>query len=259
MYRTYRIEKLVTLGLAVVSIFCFCGTSAIAQQNPTSPPSPPSVSSSSSLDADAVWQAEVVELAWSKVVPALETVSEKTWLADDYQLDGDRVVVKGVAGSQPAMRRAVNDYILPRVEQEVRIKSIWDRQVARQRIYRELERIEIVVDEFSQTFYRQVGDEEVEVFTREAVLLNLSDSNIEPIVHDIRHDLRRVQRVRSEAIGFVGIAMTVAFIVCWIASRFLNRVTRGYYVWPIRLVTGLVLLSSLGLTAGIAFSILRAI
>ncbi len=254
----YRIKK-TTWAAAAIFAMCVCGTSALAQEISELIPSSVPVGADTTLTADVVWRSNVGELEWSRVQPALTTVAEKTWLTDDYDFDStDHVVVKGVAGSQPAMRRAVNEHILPLIENHVEIKSVWDRQLARRRIQRELARVDdIVLDNFSQTFYRQAGDEEIEVFTREALLLDLSLSIMAPIAHDIQRDLHRVHRVRSDAFGFGGIAMIAVFVVCWIASRFLNRVTRGYYVWPIRVVTGLVVLSSLGLTAGIAVSILR--
>lgn len=212
-----------------------------------------------SLDASAAWHSEVENLKWSKVTPALDSDARKNWVVDGYEPKPDQVVVKGVTDSRPALERAINEHILPKVERSASIGSAWDRQLARRRIEKELERVDVVVDQFSQTFYRQVGSDEIEVFTREAVLLDLADAKLEPIVRGVRRDLNRGKRFRSEAFGFFGISMSVACLVCVFASRFLNRVTRGYYVWPIRLVTGLAFLSCLGLTAGIAFSILRAI
>ena len=55
------------------------------------------------------------------------------------------------------------------------------------------------------------------------------------------------------------LAVLVILFVCWLLSRILNSVTRGYYVWPIRLGTATLMLLAMGVTAGITVSILHAV
>ena len=54
---------------------------------------------------------------------------------------------------------------------------------------------------------------------------------------------------------FVGIML----FGCWIGHTFLNRITKGYYVWPLRLTTFTILLGSVSLAVGITVSILNSV
>ena len=99
----------------------------------------------------------------------------------------------------------------------------------------------------------------MEAFTREALLLDVSQGNLARLVSPIRRDLHRRESVRLGTLTVASVVIGIICMTCWIGSRFFNRVTQGYYVWPIRLVTAAVLLTSFGLAAGMTFSILRAL
>jgi hypothetical protein len=213
----------------------------------------------STLSAELVWSPTVNELAWSEIQPS---TIDKAWLDSDYLdtsgMSEDHAVARGLADVEPAIQVATNKHILPRLRKYVRLEP-WSINVARTRITSELQRSSIIVDEFSQTFYRSVGDEQLPAFTREALLLDLSDKNIKSLARSVDHAIHRNQRVRSGAFKFAFAAVAITCVVCWIVGRFLNRLTQGYYVWPIRLATGMVLLVSFGLTARIALTILQAL
>ena len=205
------------------------------------------------LDAETCWAPEVAELDWSEIQPA---EIDKSWLHEDYDEQGF-VVVRGVSGK--TIDKAIEEHILPVVRQKVRLKNPRQLRTAARRIEHELKRRSIVVDRFQQTFYKQVGDERIEAFTREAVLLDLSKDKMSRLIRPVRWEVHQSQKIRQGTlVVFVGVIAFVGF-VCWLFSRFFNRLTRGYYVWPVRLVTATVLLGSFCLAAGITFSILRAL
>lgn len=205
------------------------------------------------LSSETVWRPEVEELQWSDIRPA---EIDKSWLDSDYS-DQDFVVARGLAGS--TKRRAIEAYILPRIEKKLHLDNDWQRRVAVRRIQYEMKRTPVIVDRFQQTFFKQAGDEQIEAFTREALLVDISDDNLARLVRPVRRDIHRRQHARTGALTFASVVVSIACVVCWVGSRFFNRFTQGYYVWPIRLVTAAVLLTTLGLTAGFTFSILRAL
>ena len=205
------------------------------------------------LGSDTVWSAAVEELDWSEVRPA---EADKSWLESDYS-EQNFEVVRGVKGF--VLDKAVAEHILPRIENRLRIHSDQERQTAIRRIKHELRRTPIIVDRFEQTFYKSVGDEQIEAFTREAILLDVSKSNLSKIARPVRWEVHHSNRIRRGALTFFVVVISIVCLVCWMLYRFFNRITQGYYVWPIRLVTAMVLLGSFSLAAGITLTILRAL
>ena len=203
--------------------------------------------------ADQVWLPEVEQLEWSSVRP--ETI-DREWLAEGFDLQNRYVVVRGVANTlESAVDHSIEE-ILPRLD--INLDSWWKRYVVGRRVRRELKQSTLVEDQFSQTFVREGGGEQHEVFTREAMLLDLSGDNL----HDLRRaavrDLHRASSVRKKTFSVASVAIAVTLLITWLGARFLNAVTQGYYVWPVRFASVAVLLVSFGLTAGFMISMLRS-
>ena len=205
------------------------------------------------LSSDTVWSAAAEELEWSEVRPA---EVDKSWLESDYS-DQNFEVVRGVKGT--VIDKAIADHILPKIESRLRIDSDWERETAIRRIKHELRRTPIIVDRFEQTFYKSVGDESIEAFTREALLLDVSKENLAKIARPVRREVHHSNHIRRGALTFFVVVITIVCLICWMLYRFFNRITRGYYVWPIRLVTAMILLGSFSMAAGITLTILRAL
>lgn len=209
------------------------------------------------FDPALVWSPIVEQLGWSDIRPHS---LRKPWLASPPGLGPDQVVVKGVAGSgQSAASRAVDEQLLPRLATRMELKAPWQRRIATRRIQHELQRGPLIVDRFEQTFLKTVEGDQYEVFTRDAVLLDLSPENMRNLGRHVHRDLRRGGQVRTGALAFAAIVISIGAVVCWIGTTFLDRVTQGYYVWPIRLTAAVIMLGTLGTAAGITFSILQTL
>lgn len=204
------------------------------------------------LDPALVWSPAVEELDWSAVRP---DVADKPWLTGT--VDSDRIVVRGVADSID--ETVITQYLLPRLVSQLGIKSNWQQRVAERSIRYELKRSPIIADRFQQTFYKTVGDEQHVVFTREAVLLDLSKANLAQIARPIRSDLRGREHLRGKAFNLAAIIISISSVACWMGYTYLNRVTQGYYVWPIRLTTAALMVGSVSLAAGVTLSILTSL
>lgn len=205
------------------------------------------------LGSETVWSTAVEELDWSEVQPA---EVDKSWLESDYS-DQNFEVVRGVKGA--VIDKAITDHILPRIENRLHIRNDRERQTAIRRIKHELRRTPIIVDRFEQTFYKSVGDDPIEAFTREAILLDVSKENLSKIARPVRREVHHSSHIRRGALTFFIVVISIVCLVCWMLYRFFNRITQGYYVWPIRLVTAMILLGSFSLAAGITLTILRAL
>ena len=182
------------------------------------------------------------------------------WVTADPSTD-EFVVVRGTSPADSAIIVGARKHVLPRILEHPRLRSVskWERRIAEKAVRKGLNRSPIIEDRFRQTFYKTINDERHEAFSREALLLNLSKKNVDEIAHAVHRDVRRGRRIRSEAIGFSSVAVFVTCVLCWIGYTFFNRVTQGYYVWPIRLVTTGVLLLTVTLAAGITIAILNSV
>ena len=248
-------EESCCLENAVNSIACSLNQETNVEQE---------TSHNSGLSAAQVWKPEIEELEWSDVQPAS---LHKPWLDKDYlawnKLAENQVVAYGVAETEPAIHVAAAKHILPRLE--MRLEAPWKRHFAMRTILRSLENDlergneQLVVDHASQTFFRSIGDEQMAAFTREAVLLDVSEDNLHDLRHDIRRSIRRNERVIQRTFTLAGIAIAVAIVVCWMGSRFFDRVTQGYYVWPIRFATAAVFVAAIGVTGMLTLSILQSL
>lgn len=212
---------------------------------------------SPNLSAEQVWKPEIEELEWSEVSPS--SIDEH-WIQPNEE-GSDQVVVRGVAGSESAIRIAAAKLILPRLSQSLRINSPWDRHFAMKRIMRELQQSgsELISDQVSQTFYRSVGNDQIAAFTREAILLDLSTDKLNKLRHQVRGTVRHNRRVVGETLTLAMVAFLVTCVTCWVGSRFFDRLTQGYYVWPIRIATTCLLLVSVGITMNFALVVLRSL
>ena len=207
----------------------------------------------SEFTAEKVWLPEVEQLQWSSVRPESP---DRDWLQDGFMPGSHQVVVRGVANtSQSAIDKAV-EQVLPRLN--IRLQSKWKRYVTSRRVRRELKRSSLVEDRFAQAFLREAAGEQHEVFTREALLLDLSDENLREVRLAVARDLHRASQVRKTTFSITAIAVAVTCLLTWLGARFLNVVTQGYYVWSVRFASAAVLLVSFGLTAGFMVSMLRS-
>jgi|GEM_PF-3896425 len=268
----YAGSKLAACVALVVVSFCL-SSSTIAQspetecdstsqcQQQASPVTPSNDWSGelTALTPDQVWSPIVEELDWSEVRPSS---LDQRWLNQATATESnEQIVVRGVADGNSAIDIAAAKHVMPALEREMPLEAPWDRHFAMQRILAELNDPDspMIVDSVSQTFFRSVGDEQISAFTREALLLNLSDENLHELRRDVSHAVHRNHRVLTETVSIVLVAFAVTIVVCWLGSRFLDRVTQGYYVWPIRFATSLVLLGSVAVTARFAFLVLKSL
>ena len=206
-----------------------------------------------SIEPELAWSSAVGQMDWSSIQPA---AVDKEWL-EVGGVPAHHTVVRGV--DETIHHIAIHDHILPEVTKQLKLSTPWQQRIATRRIQHELRRVPIVVDQFSQTFFRAVDDDEHQVFTRKAVLLNLSKENIEKLAKPVRREVHRAQHIRAQAVTFSLAFVGIMAFSCWIGHAFLNRITKGYYVWPLRLTTFTVLLGSITLAVGITFSILNSV
>jgi hypothetical protein len=129
------------------------------------------------------------------------------------------------------------------------------------RVMRELRRTDsrLITDRVEQTFYRSVGNDQIAAFTREAIQLDLAADNLKDLRREVRGTVRHNRRVVTRTLTLALVAFFVTCVMCWMGSRFFDRLTQGYYVWPIRLATTCLLLASVGITANFALAVLRSL
>ncbi len=219
--------------------------------------SPPQQQQDVAISPEMAWRPEVDELSWSRV-----QASEKfpAWLEEDFQPAKNQFVARGVANSpRTAVHVAIDQHLLPRLKETLRLDRPWKHRIAQRQLSRQLPNSSAIVESYQESFFRSVDDSEHEAFTREATLIDAGDEHLQRIARDIRHRIHRVENARTAAFAFALIAVLVILFVCWLLSRILNSVTRGYYVWPIRLGTATLMLLAMGVTAGITVSILHAV
>lgn len=263
--RFYRAIQIVSLILTTALIvpqapgqFAESGLSSVGQTKVVSLELHSQQASSEAIVAvENAWRPEAEELEWSRIEPVSLDVN---WLQSDGGQGEGFAVVRGVANTDhAALNLAIEEQIMPWIEQRLPLDRPWKRHVAVRRLHRELQRSDVIQDRVEQTFYRAIDDEEHVAFTRDAVLVNISNDSMDRLMRPIRHDLRRGQKIRSGAFSFMAIVLGISSCVCWVGSRFIDRVTNGYYVWPIRLATATLLLAVFGATVGIAMSMLHTL
>lgn len=110
-----------------------------------------------------------------------------------------------------------------------------DEQWLRNQVRHAVQTGPILADGFTQSFQRDYG-----MLWRTAVLIDISDYNLQPFVANCRKQLK------SELNSWTATALSVAALlaVICIAYAFLNAATRGYYVWALR-VAAVVLMALL--------------
>jgi len=204
------------------------------------------------LDAKSVWAPEV------EVLYETESTAPP-WLVDE---SSELTVARGVAGSeeQSALSIAIREKLLPRLMEEQ--DSPWnehEQSVATAEIVRSLHDVGMILEQFEQPFYKTVEGERYEAFKREAILLDLSDENLDYLRRKTRRAVHENAFIRNNtrraSVGIVG----TLFVVCWFAYWILDRLTKGYYVGLLRLMAATVFLISAGLTIHVARVILSTL
>lgn len=204
------------------------------------------------LDAKSVWAPEVEELYESEA-------ATPDWLVEE---SSELTVARGLAGNdkQSALSIAIREKILPRMLEEQ--DSPWNelqQSVATAEIVRRLHDSGMILGQFEQPFYKMVDGERYEAFTREAILLDLSDDNMAYLrrkAHNAVHENAFFRNNTQRAsVGIVG----ALFVVCWLAYWILDRLTKGYYVGLLRLMAAMVFLISAGLTIHVARVVLSSL
>lgn len=203
------------------------------------------------LEAKAVWLPEVEELYQSDVeVPS--------WLKAPTEL----VVVRGVrgGGDESAVSVAVREIILPELmKRSSRDWTDWELMIAKREIQRWLKHSNTIVKRFEQPFYKTVDDQRYDAFTREALLLDLSEQNLLRLHRRVQKAIQGTTRhwrgTMGLSVGIVGFL----FFACWFACAVLDRLTRGYYNGWLRLTAATAFLMSAGLAIHVTRIILRAL
>ncbi len=210
------------------------------------------IANAEELDAQSVWTPEVEELYEFQA-------SGPSWLAEE---SSELTVARGVKDSeqQSALSIAIRDLILPRmIEDRGSPLSEHEETVATAEIVRRLYDSEMILEEFEQPFYKVVDGERYEAFTREALLLDLSEGNLQYLYRKAGQAIKQNEFMRNNtqraSIGVVG----TLFVLCWFAYWILDRLTKGYYVGLLRLMTATVFLVSAGLTIHVARVILSSL
>jgi len=89
----------------------------------------------------------------------------------------------------------------------------------------------LVADRFPQTFERPLY-----TVYREAVLIDASDQNLEPVVADVRHRFQERRESLAKNLGG-GAAL---LLVIYTLYRLANAFTRGYFTWSLRTAAAVV-------------------
>ena len=193
------------------------------------------------LEAKSVWLPEVEELYKTDV-------EAPSWLNESSAF----VIVRGLAGDGPqsAISVAIRDSILPRLAKQ---------HSAERQVRFRLENSKIIVQRFEQPFYKMVDGERYEAFSREAILIDLSDENMTELTYRTQDAINGTSLLWKNTIGVaVGIVGTL-FFACWIACSVLDRLTHGYYVGWLRLMAATTFLVSAGLIVHVARIILQSL
>lgn len=181
---------------------------------------------------------------------------DKSWVVSPPH--PNYVTVRGLAAhdvmgdSDDVMTEAMASVVLPRVQQRLGHRN-WGRraeQIAMRRIRDAMDDF-IVVDRFRQTFYTSIGNDDHVALIREAILLDLQEDNVDAVAGPVLRDIRRIKRRSKSVMAISAVVILVTLLVCRLGYMFLNRVTQGYYVWPIRFATATVMLLALGVAATI--------
>ena len=214
-----------------------------------------SLATCSSALANEVLRAQTV---WS---PEVETLYETdtplpAWLTSPTNM----VVVKGVldGGDQTAMGQAVNEVILPKLPK--RSQENWtdrDLEIARREIRRWLQRPHRVAERFEQPFYKVIDGERFPAFTREAILLNLPEGELNSLAHHIHYRQHTLRRNRTVTLAVSMGIVAILFCTCWIVCGVLDRMTRGYYIGWLRVAAATTFVLSVGFTLQLTRWILR--
>ena len=205
----------------------------------------------SELEAESVWLPEVEELYHSDV-------EMPSWLNAPSEL----VVVRGLAGEgeQSAESVAIHKVVFPRLMEKNGQKwTKWEHSIAEREMRHWLENSNVIVNRFEQPFFKTVDDQQYAAFTREALLLDLSEQNMAALQRRTRNAIFGTRRHWRSTIGIaVGIVGSLLF-ACWFAFTVLDRITRGYYIGWLRLAAATTFLVSTGLAIHVMRIILRAL
>ena len=201
------------------------------------------------LQAEAIWLPEVEQMYQSDV-------STPAWVTEPSEF----VVVRGLAdgGDESPRALVIQDVILPRLNKlGIKDWSPWEREIAEREIGRWLERSQRVVKRFQQPFYKVVDGERYEVFTREAWLLDLPETDMNALRHRIGRAVHTASQRKRTTIGMAIATVAALFCVCWIVFGVLDRLTRGYYIGWLRLAAAATFLVSAGLAIHVTQVILQ--
>lgn len=185
----------------------------------------------------------------------------KDWL-DDSTPEADRTIVRGLpSGSHPdVIDTAIQTEILPRIMEtgNIRMDRQWQAYQVRARLRRELlHESNTIVDRFEQKFYKLIDGERHLAVAREAILIDTSEANMKELARSVSRDLRHGREMRKRVLT-VAIAFILGMLFfVWLVHGLLDRLTQGYFAWPLRLVSAAVLLISCGLAAKIAYTMLH--
>lgn len=195
------------------------------------------------------WSTPYLNKSWVASPPRPNYVTVRGLAADDVMGESDDVTTE-----------AMKSVVLPRVRQRLGQRHWGKRaeQLAMRRIRHAMEDF-LVVDRFRQTFYTSIGHEDHVALVREAILLDLQDDHVDAIAGPVARDMRRVQRRSKSAMVISTVVILVTLLISRLGYVFLNRVTQGYYVWPIRFATIAVVLTTVGAAATMTISILNSL
>lgn len=192
---------------------------------------------------------QAIEVAYAETEWLLQTPPE------------DQVVVRGLATSgsnQDAITLAIRTQILPRLAERghVPMDEHWQRRHCESRLRRRLERGDLIVGRFAQEFFKDIDGESHLALSREAILLDVSADKLDSLAHKLAREIRHGRRSRRSALGISVFGVAVVLLLVWCAYRILDRITQGYFTWPLRLVSAVILLIAFGAAAKIALSVL---
>lgn len=222
---------------------------------------PATAQSDTLLQADAVWLPEIEDLYQSDTETPEWLVASGTEASKGTGAGEQLVVVRGLAGegSQGALEVAIDRYLLPALQFDQQAETPWARNVAGREVRYHLQNADFIANRFEQAFYKSLEGERYDAFVREAILLDMNPQKIASLQRSVADAIHSHTRIRRVTIAVSCCVLITLLAACAIGYTILDRLTRGYYVSWLRLMTGVALLLSIGVTLHFTRTILSAL
>jgi (2Fe-2S) ferredoxin len=189
---------------------------------------------------DAAATAAYIDKPWVSNFAGFLARTPGHWLV--AHSDSDRPATSPAEAAEQARGAAV-DQVTPMVMARMRNVRRYDAGSVRRIVERHLAGDRLVRDRFPQKFERPYGS-----LYREALLIDSSDEQLDPLARTVRASL---DAERQSRLGGLASAAAV-LLVTYALYRFANAFTRGYFTWSLRTAAAVVAAGAVVLIVAVA-------